>query len=78
MGEECEFCGTTLVTYTLADEKRDRESYIVCPNCLVGLVLTSLSQRQFLRAKARGGDTNRFYLHDDFYDREGNALQPKV
>jgi len=77
MDEECEFCGTTLVTYTLADEKRDRENYIVCPNCLLGLVGVSLSPEQFLRAKARGGDTNRFYLHDDFYDSDGHALQSK-
>ena len=77
MGEECEFCGNAETPYELTAFRPD-ESYTVCPNCLVGLVLTSLSPRQYLRAKAKGGDTNRFYLHDDFYDSEGNALQPKV
>ncbi len=77
MPEECEFCGYRR-PYTLADASEGKERYTVCLNCLFSLVACSLSTEQFLRAKARGGDTNRFYLHDDFYDREGNALQPKV
>ena len=91
MAKECEFCGYQeakfededkpdrglyRLTYSLDPQK---ERYILCANCSFALVTLSLSPQQFLRAKEKGGDTNRFYLHDDFYDPEtGQALQPST
>ena len=83
---ECEFCGhDILLTVILAHPSEtlvayaERERYVVCANCHIGLVALSLAPWQFLRAKQIGGDVNRYYLHDDFYDRDtGEALQPKM
>ena len=82
---ECEFCGAGII-YCLRDEtaipgteQSTIEEYLTCPNCLIGLVMLSLSTAQFLRSRERGGDMNRFYLHEDFYDPDtGEALQPKI
>lgn len=90
---ECEFCGYKLLLNvilghpsqpTWGDPEREREyaereRYVVCAGCHVGLITLSLAPWQFLRAKESGGDVNRYYLHDDFYDRDtGDALQPKM
>jgi len=43
---------------------------------MIGLITHSLSPQQYLRAKQAGGNTDRFWLHGDFYDQDGMALQP--
>jgi hypothetical protein len=91
---ECEFCGNNMVPILMRlgahpaamraevgarDPMTHREEYVACPNCLIGLVMTSLTPQQFLRAREQGGDITRWYLHDDFYDPDsGEALQPKM
>ncbi len=74
----CEFCGTGAVVLELRTlmPVTNRDRYAVCPNCLPPLVNLSLSPAQYRHAKARGGDMARFYLHADFYDDDGRALQP--
>jgi hypothetical protein len=73
MAKECEFCGYQeanglyRLTYSLDPQK---ERYIPCGNCLFALVTCSLSPQQFLRAKEKGNDTSRFFLHDAYYDPE--------
>lgn len=85
---ECVFCGNN-VPDILMELKRvpeaperpgqKREKYVVCPNCLISLVMLCLTPEQYRRAIDAGCDANWFYLHDDFYDPEtGEALQPKV
>ena len=81
--ETCEFCGERIVMMVLTDHPRLSASmagsshvYVACPNCLIGLVTHSLSPQQYLRAKQAGGNTDRFWLHGDFYDDSGTALQP--
>lgn len=74
---ECEFCGETIVPYLITGDMSG-DSYAVCANCHIALVMVCLSPKQYLRAKDHGGDVNRFYLHDDFYTEFGEALQPKM
>jgi len=82
----CEFCGEYVVLMVLADHPTlttagvtRGDVYVSCPNCLFRLVNCSLAPWQFKRARDAGGDTSRFYLHEDFYGREtGEALQPKL
>ena len=57
-------------------DRHGGDVYAACPNCLLGLVAHSLSPQQFMRAKDAGGNTDRFYLHGDFYTDLGTALQP--
>ena len=76
MEKECEFCGNTEEPWSL--DGGYSEQYTFCLNCHVALVTLSLSPEQFLRAKAKGGDTNRFYLHDDFYDPETGIAQQSM
>lgn len=87
LSEECEFCGTDSfpALMVLSDHPAGRkpglrhDQYCACANCLLGLVNLSLTPTQFLRAKEKGGNVERFYLHGDFYDPEtGQALQPKM
>lgn len=91
---ECEFCDNKLMPILMRlgahptsmrqevaarETRKLREEYVACPNCLLGLVTNSLTSAQFLRAKEKGGDVSRWYLHEDFYDGEtGEALQPKM
>jgi len=83
-GDECEFCGERHVVMILADHPRvifeergmrEGDVYAACPNCLLMLVTHSLSPQQYLRAQQAGRDMDRHYLHYDYYDRDGTALQ---
>lgn len=51
--------------------------YDVCMNCLIALVNLSLSPKQFKSLLRRGHKDTEYLLHGDFYDNEGNALQPR-
>ncbi len=79
---ECEFCGTPHVVMVLADHPRMMEEkgacdiYAACPNCLMMLVNHALAPHQYMRAKDAGGNTDRYYLHKDFYTDLGVALNP--
>ena len=51
--------------------------YFLCKNCETDFVNTNLSPDQFDSLIENGHTTKEFMLHDDFYDEDGNALQPK-
>ena len=73
MNKKCECCGnkTDLV---LNDGVL---KYIICHNCISQLINTNLSPTQFRNLIRNGHSYTEFYLHEDFYDEEGNALQPQ-
>jgi protein-arginine kinase activator protein McsA len=60
----------------IIDEESKDPSYMVCSNCLVDLVNCNLKPKQFKLILSNGHDDSEFLLHGDFYDDEGNALQP--
>ena len=79
----CVECGERVEGCTVHDfkfdEQRTRIEWHFCPNCSVGLAVRLL--RHALRPdevkllwERAGMET--FMTHDDFYDEEGNALQP--
>jgi len=84
--ETCEACNQNMVTIELIDkadlmidrEKGKHFNYNLCNNCLLQLVTYSLSKEQYRRLIQNGHTNKEFYLHDDFYDEEGNAIQPKL
>lgn len=78
-GGTCVFCGSptsaTIHDFKF-DEERTRVDYEVCANHLVLLALCHLPKADV--QKLRGlVDGEVFYTHGDFYDEDGEALQPK-
>ena len=73
--KKCEACGRMSPGAELKLGAR-KEIYILCLNCLIPFVNCNLSKEQFKSLLANGHTVSEFYLHDDFYDEEGNALQP--
>lgn len=51
-------------------------TYKLSKDLLVGLVMTSLTPEQYKELVELY--PNSFYLHSDFYDKNGVALQPKL
>ena len=51
--------------------------YKLCLNCLSSLNNLCLTPEQFKNLIDQGHKDNEFYLHGDFYDEEGYALQPR-
>lgn len=51
-------------------------TYRLCLNCQFQLINLCLSKKQYLALLKNGHKANEFYLHDDFYDEDGTALQP--
>ena len=51
-------------------------AYCLCSNHLLKLVTLSLEPNEYKKLVEIHTDKT-FYLHDDFYDKAGNALQPK-
>ena len=74
----CEACGERHVQWILKDAYGNAKDYRVCSICLLLLVNTNLSSENFENLLSKGHSDNEFLLHGDFYDDEGNALQPKV
>jgi hypothetical protein len=74
MKKECEACDRE-VQGILVDQGEDKP-YHLCNNCMFALINTCLSKEQFKKLIVCGHQDNEFYLHDDFYDEDGNALQP--
>jgi len=77
--EKCEACDKHPQSVCLIHPANsiDLVIYKLCNNCLLALVNTSLSKKQFKNLIKHGHDPSEFYLHDDFYDEDGTALQPK-
>ena len=80
MNEKCQICGKHEVQWelksTLGDESERDPIYKICSNCLDNLVNRNLSQKQFKNILKNGHSDNEYLLHEDFYDEDGNALQP--
>jgi len=49
--------------------------YKICHNCIFELINLNLSKEHFFNLLKNGHKDNEFYLHDDFYDKNGKALQ---
>ena len=52
-------------------------NYMICHNCLLKLVNLRLTPKNYKNLLKNSHDKNEFYLHGDFYDNNGEALQPK-
>ncbi len=50
--------------------------YKLCMNCHLNITNCNLSKKQFKALIDNGHTIKEFLLHEDFYDEEGNALQP--
>ncbi len=84
---ECEACESIPYQWILKDSYPELVSanypeysgeYRVCGNCLIFLVNRSLTTRQFFKLIGNGHSIKEFLLHEDFYDKSGNALQPSL
>lgn len=71
----CESCGNVQLE---SNKLVTREStYKLCHNCLFLFVNLSLTPQMFKSLINAGHSPHEFYLHDDFYDEDGVALQSK-
>lgn len=73
---KCQACGSE-VQWVLTSEYDDKETYSICSNCLTNLVRLNLSKKQFKALLKAGHTDDEFFLHEDFYDENGKALQPE-
>ena len=62
--------------YMELKDKHAHVSYHICGNCLQELISYSLTPQHFKNLLKNGHSATEFYLHDDFYDDDGTALQP--
>ena len=74
----CEACGIRHIQWFLRDEYNVLVTYKVCTNCLIRLVNKNLTPEQFKHLLSKGHKDNERLLHEDFYDDDGNALQPLI
>lgn len=72
----CESCDSNPAFVTL-DHKGD-SVYELCNNCLLLFINYALTPEYFKNLLRHGHTTKEFYLHSDFYDEDGIALQPKL
>lgn len=78
MESKCESCEECNAQCELKIKGSHLEStYKLCLNCLGELINLNLTKKQFKNLLKNGHNENEFYLHEDFYDCFGNALQPK-
>ncbi len=80
LGRKCVLCGAEVVDATIHDvlmEDTSRElDWDLCPNDLIRWVGRRLTPVEVKRLrKLAGGET--FHTHSDFYDEDGNTLQPR-
>ena len=73
----CQSCDTNEEQWIIIDCYRKSKPYHLCSNCLLELVNTCLTPEHFKNLVKNGHADNEFYLHSDFYDEKGIALQPK-
>ncbi len=52
--------------------------YILCANCLFSLITYNLSPKQYFNLIWNYHVVDEFYLHCDFYNVDGESLQPKI
>lgn len=75
-GVKCEACEEAEEQDILVDAYRKAKPYHVCSNCLLALVMHRLTPKEFGNLIKNGHLNTEHYLHDDFYDEDGKALQP--
>lgn len=74
---KCEACKERDSSSELKVKKtKGCDKYELCLNCLAALINLCLTKEQFKNLLKSGHKDTEFYLHEDFYDEEGNALQP--
>ena len=82
MADMCEACGHHAASETLTDKHPEASNghkpYKLCLNCLLSLVNVCLTPEEYKNLLKNGHKDTEFYLHDDFYDEAGHALQPKL
>jgi len=73
---KCESCEDFPVTVEMTDI--GTTTYKICNNCLFELVNHALTNQHFKNLLKNGHSSSEYYLHDDFYDEDGNAIQPML
>jgi len=77
----CESCEKHQVMFKLKDVYGERhnkaKTYNLCANCLHNLTHLALSPEQYKNLLKNGHQADEYFIHSDFYDESGNALQPR-
>ena len=73
---KCECCKKAEHQWQITDTLDNSVSYFVCSCCLPDLVTYNLKKKQIRNLIKSGHTRDEFLLHEDFYDDDGNALQP--
>lgn len=74
---KCQACEKHEEQWVLEGTYTGDVPYHVCSNCLIPLVNLSLTKKQFKNLLKNGHKDDEYLLHGDFYDEQGNALQPR-
>jgi hypothetical protein len=74
--ELCEICEGHDHQWALVDTLSGDKIYLVCSTCLIPLVNYNLTPKHGLFCSKNGHSKSEYLLHSDFYDNNGNALQP--
>ena len=72
----CEACNEAPAQWLIESLGRDGETYLVCSTCHIALANRNLRKPQFKNLLQNGHKNSEHLLHGDFYDDDGNALQP--
>ena len=75
MSNLCNSCEVNTIC-CIVSIKGTQRPYTLCLCCLQELINKSLTKEHFKNLIKNGHTTKEFYLHDDFYDEDGNMLQP--
>ena len=77
---KCEACKHFPHTVTFIDKglgRKEDVEYKLCNNCVFQFVTLALTKQQYKNLLNSGHKASEYYLHDDFYEEDGTALQPK-
>jgi hypothetical protein len=72
----CECCNKEDAVYEIKCKWEDRP-YKVCISCSKDLVCCQLSKSGFKNLISNGHNCEEFLLHGDYYDDDGNMMQPE-
>lgn len=73
---KCQACDDRTYVERVEDDDPD-EPYLVCRNCAERLRLLALRPAEWFNIASKHG-WQKYLLHDDFYDEDGTAVQPKM
>ena len=71
---KCDACGYNMLPLIMNTLNDDKYTYKLCQNCLLLFVAHALFPDMWKNLIKKFPDS--FFLHDDFYDEDGTALQP--